>query len=119
MIFRSVDSTLRKSTLNVDLGTPKWPKSVLLRKKRFFFLRPVSELIFSLKEFSLKVLPGNNHPLPGKILYVEKNDPKLTKNRFFGYGILTTFGKSHSSTRNIDNNYEKVSFAKNYFKNRL
>ena len=47
-------------------------------------------------------------------LYVEKNDLKVTKNRLFGYGILTTFGKSHFSTMKIENNYNKVYSAKNY-----
>ena len=60
-----------------------------------FFLRPARELIFSLKYSSLLVLTGKYHPRPGKNLYVEKNDHKVTKIRFFGHGLLTTFRKSH------------------------
>ena len=77
-----------------------------------FFLRPARELIFSLKYFYLIVLAGKCHPRPGKNSYVEKNDLKLTKNRFFGYGILTTFRKSHVSTKTIEKNYNKVYIAK-------
>ena len=84
-----------------------------------FFLRPASELIFSLKNSSLNVLTGNNHPNPGKKLYFEKNDLKVTKNRFFRYRILTTFRKSHFSTMNNENNYTKVYIAKNWIENRV
>ena len=79
-----------------------------------FFLRQARELIFSLKNSYLNVLTGKYHPCPGKKLYVEKNDLKVTKNRFFGYGILTTFRKSHFSTTTIENNYNKVYIAKFY-----
>ena len=57
-----------------------------------------------------------NHPRPGKILYVEKNDFKLTKNRFFGYEILTTFRKSHFSTMKKENNYSTNNIAKKTLK---
>ena len=65
-------------------------------------------LNFSIKYSSLNVLTRKNHPCSGKNLYVEKNDLKVTKNRVFGYGGLTTFRKSHFSTLNIENNYNKV-----------
>ena len=84
-----------------------------------FFLRPARELIFSLKNSYLNVLTGDYHPCPGKNLYVEENDLKLTKNRFFWYGILTTFRKSHFSTTTIGNNYTKVYIAKNYIEYRV
>ena len=54
-------------------------------------MKPARELTFSLKNSTLNLLTGNNHSCPGKNLYVEKNDLKMTKNRFFGYKILTTF----------------------------
>ena len=78
-----------------------------------FFLRPARELILALKYSYLNVLTGKCHPRPGKNLYVEKNDLKMTKNRFFEYEILSTFGKSHFSTMNIENNYNKVYIARN------
>ena len=61
-------------------------------------------------------LTASNHPRSKKILYVEKNDLKLSKNRFFGYGILTTFRNSYFSTINIENNYNKVYNARSYIK---
>ena len=57
------------------------------------------------------------YPRPRKSLYVEKIELKLTKNRIFGYGILTSFRKPCFSTMNIENNYNKVHIAKNYIKN--
>ena len=84
-----------------------------------FFLRTARELIFSLQYSYLNVLTVNNHPRPGKKLNVEKNDVKVTKNRFFGYGVLTTFRKSHFSTTTIKNNYDKVYIARNYIENRV
>ena len=81
-----------------------------------FFLRPARKLIFSLEHSFLSVLTGKHHFRPGKNLYVENNDLKMTKNRFFGYEILTTFRKSHFSTMNFENNYNKVYIAKNHFK---
>ena len=84
-----------------------------------FFLRQARELIFSLEHFFLNLLGGNYHPRPGKNLYVEKNDLKVTKNRFFGYRILTIFRKSHFLTMNIENNYIKVYGARNYIKYRV
>ena len=84
-----------------------------------FFLRPARELIVSLKYSYLNALTGKYHPRPGKNLYVEKNGLKVTKNRIFGHGILTTFGKSHFSTTNIENNYNKVYIARNYIKYRV
>ena len=81
-----------------------------------FFLRPARELIFSLQYFYLNLLTGNYHSGPRKNSCVEKNDLKLIKNRFFGHGILTTSRKSHFSTINIENNYNKVYIAKNYIK---
>ena len=83
------------------------------------FLRPARELNFSLKYSFSNVLTGKYHPCPEKILYVEKSDLKLTKNLFFGYGILSTFKKSHFLTINIGNNYNKVYIAANYFKYRV
>ena len=84
-----------------------------------FFLRPARELIFSLKYSSFNALIGKYHPRSGKNLCVEKNDLKVTKNRFFGYGILTTFRKSHFSTMNNENNYNNVYIANNYIKYRV
>ena len=86
-------------------------------KMNNFFLRPASELIFSLKYSSWEVITGKNHPRPEKKLYVEQNDLKMTKNRFLGFGFVTIFRKSHFSTMNIENNYKKVLFAKNYMDN--
>ena len=103
-----------------------WTQVVQNGQNRYFYgkldnvsLRPARELIFSLKNFYLNGLTGKYHSCPGKILYVEKNDLKVTKNRFFGYGILTAFGKSHFSTTNIKNNYNKVYIAKNYVQYRV
>ena len=84
-----------------------------------FFLRPARELILALKYSHLNVLTGKYHSRPGKILYVEKKDLKVTKDRFFRHGILSTFRKSHFSTMNIENNYNKVYIAKNYIENRV
>ena len=81
------------------------------KKIESLFFRSTTELIFSVKNFFLNTVTGNNHYCSGKNLYVEKNDLKLTKNRFFGYGILTTFRKSHFSTTNIETNYKKVNTA--------
>ena len=103
----------------MDPGNQKWPKSVLYRKLDNFFLRPATEFIFSLKYFYVIVLTGKCHSRPGKNLYVEKNDFKLTKNRFFGYEILTTLRKSHFSTMNIENNCNKVYNVKNYIGKRV
>ena len=89
------------------------------RKLNNFFLRPARELSLALKYSYLNVLTGKYHPRSGKNLYVEKNDLEVTKNRIFGYGILTTFRKSHFSTANIENNYNKVYIAKNYIKDRV
>ena len=75
--------------------------------------------MFSLKYSYLNVLRGKNHPCPGKKSYVEKNDLKVTKNRFFGDGNLTTFRKSHFPTMNIENNYNKVYIARNYIEYRV
>ena len=105
--------------LKVDPGSQKWPKSVLLPKIEYLFLKPTGELILSLKHSSLNVLTGKSHQRPGKNLYVWKNDLKVTKNRFFEYGIQTTFRKSHFSAMNIENNHNKVYNAKNYIKNRV
>ena len=84
-----------------------------------FFLRPARELILALKYSHLNVLTGKYHPRPGKNLYVEKNDLKVTKNRFFGHEILSTFRKSHFSTTTIENNYNKVYIARNYIEYRV
>ena len=43
----------------------------------------------------------------------------MTKNLFFGYENLTTFRKSHFSTMNIENNYNKVYIARNHIENRV
>ena len=59
---------------------------------------------------------GKKPPRPGKNLYVEKNDLKMTKKRFFGYGNLTTFRKSHFFIMKIGDNYNEVYIAKNYIK---
>ena len=59
------------------------------------------------------MLTENNHPRPEKNLYIEKNNLKITKNRFFGLGILTTFKKSLFLTMNVENNYNKVYIAEN------
>ena len=88
-------------------------------KSNNFLLRPARELILPLKYSSWNALTGKYHPRPEKNLYVEKNDLKVTKNRIFGYGILTTFRKSHFSTANIKNNYNKVYIAKNYIECRV
>ena len=103
-----------------------WTKVVKNGQNRYFcgklnnfFLRPARELIFSLKDFYLKVLTGKDHPRPGKILYVEKSDLKVTKNRFFTQGILTTFRELHFSTTTIENNYNKVYIAKNHIEYRV
>ena len=82
-------------------------------------MRPARELIFSLKYSYLNVLTGKYHPRYGKILYFEKIDLKVTKNRFFGYEKLTTFRKSRFSTTNIGNHYNKVYITKNYIKYRV
>ena len=57
--------------------------------------------------------------MPWKNSYVEKNDLKMTKNRFFGYEFLTTFSKSHFWTMNIENNYDKKYTVKNYIRGRV
>ena len=80
--------------------------------RKNFLLRPAKELILPLKYSSWNALTGKYHPRPEKNLYVEKNDLKVTKNRIFGYGILTTFRKLHFSTANIKNNYNKVTLTK-------
>ena len=72
--------------------------------------------MFSLEDSSSNMLTGNDHPSSGKILYVEEKDLKLTKNQFSGYGILTIHRKSHFSTMEIGNNYNKVYIARNYTK---
>ena len=84
-----------------------------------FFLRPARELILALKYSYLNMLTGKYHPRPGKKSYIEKNDLKVTKNRFFRHGILSTFRKSHFSTMNIENNYNKVYIAKNCIEYRV
>ena len=89
------------------------------RKWNNFFLRPARELIFSLKYSYLNVLTGKNHPRPGKKSYVEENDLKVTKNRFFGHEILITFRKPHFSTMKIKINYNKVYIARNYIEYRV
>ena len=110
--YRNFVCTLRKSTLKVDPGSQKWPKSVLLRKFEKLFLTPAKELVFSLKNFYLTVLTGKYHPRPGKNLHVEKNELKMTKNRFFGHGILTTFRESHFSTTKIEKTLTKYTLPK-------
>ena len=65
------------------------------------------------------IVTGKYHPGPGKDLYVEKNDLKMTKNRIFGIGFLTTFRKSRFRITNIKNNSIKVYSAKNYVENRV
>ena len=82
-------------------------------------MRPTRELIFSLRYSSLIVLLGKNHSYHAKKLYVEKNDLKMTKNRILGHGVLTTFRKSHFSIMNIENNFNKVSIAKNNIENHV
>ena len=84
-----------------------------------FFLRPARELIFSLKYSCLNVLTGKNHPCSGKILYVEKKDLKVTKNRFFGIGILRTFRKSHFSIKNTEIKYKSLHCQKLHQKSRV
>ena len=84
-----------------------------------FFSRPASELVFSLKYSSLKSLTGKYHPRPGKNLFVEKKDLKMAESRFFGYGNLTTFRKSHFSSKNDESIYNKVYIAGNYNENRV
>ena len=84
-----------------------------------FFSRPASELIFSLKYSSLNALTGKYHPRPGKNLFVEKKDLKVTKNQFFGSGFLTAFTKSLFSSINIEKNYNKVYIARKYIENRV
>ena len=84
-----------------------------------FFLRPARELIFALKYSYLNVVTGKYHPRPRKKSYVEKNDLKLTKNRFLRQEILSTFRKPHFLTTNIENNYNKVYIAKNYIEHRV
>ena len=88
-------------------------------EKSITFLRPATELIFSFNYFYLNTLTGKYHFRPGKNLYDEKNALKMTKNRFFGHGILTTFRKLHFSTTSVENNYNKVYNAKNYNKNHV
>ena len=84
-----------------------------------FFLKPARDLIFSLRNFYSNVLTGKYHPQPGKNLYVEKNDLKVTKSRLFGYGNLTTFRKSHFLTAEFENNYNRVYIVKNYIGHRV
>ena len=79
-------------------------------------MRPARELIFSLKYSYLNALTGKYHPRLGKNLYVEKNGLKLTKNRLFGYGILTTFRKSHFLTTNNENKITKYTLPKTTLK---
>ena len=62
-----------------QLRPGNWPYSCR-QLKNFFGTR---EFILSLKYSSLNVLTENNHSRSGKILYVEKNNLKLTKNRIF------------------------------------
>ena len=76
-------------------------------KKNNFLLRAVTQLISPLKYSFLNVLTGNNHPRRGKNLQVENNDLKMTKNRLLEYDILTTGGKSHFLTMNVENIYNK------------
>ena len=111
--------TLRKSTLKWTQVVENGQNRYFCGKLNNFFFRPARELIFSLKYFYLDLLTGKYHSRPGKNLYVEKNDLKLTKNRFFTQGILSTSRKSHFSTINTRNNCNKVNNAKNYVKYRV
>ena len=102
-----------------------WTQLVKSGQNRYFrgklnnlHLIPARELIFSLKYSSWNVLTGNKHHRSGKNLYVDKNDLKLTKNRFSGYGILTTFRQLHFSTTNIEKIYEKVYIGKYWIESR-
>ena len=96
MIFRNFASMLRNSTLKWDLGS----QNRYLCKLNNVLLRPTRELIFSLKESSLNVLTEDNRL--GKNSYVEKNDLKAIKKRFFGYGNLTVCRQKH-----LDHEYRK------------
>ena len=66
--------------MNVDLGSQKWPKWVLLRKIKQLFLRPARKL--NLKYFSSKVFTGNNHSRQGKIYTLRKMTSKWPKINF-------------------------------------
>ena len=65
------------------------------------------------------MLTGKHNLFPGKNLKVEKNDLKMTKNRFFGFETLTTFRHSYFSTITFEINYNKVYNARNYKKSRV
>ena len=58
--------------MNVDLGSQKKPKTVLLREIEKLFLGPARELIFSIKYSTLVVLTRNNHPALEKVIRIEK-----------------------------------------------
>ena len=59
------------------------------------------------------------NPVLGKIYTLKKKDLEVTKNRLFEYGILTTFRKSHFSTMNSENTYNKVYKSKIYIEYRV
>ena len=82
-IFLTFACTLRKSFLRVDPGSQKLPNLVILQQKEKLSVKPARQLIFSLKNLPSIVLTGNCHIYPGKNSNVEKNDLKVTKNRFF------------------------------------
>ena len=109
------ENWLRMWTLVVKFGQNQY----FCGKLNNLFLRPARELILSLKFFHWIVLTGTNLSRSGKNLYFEKNDLKMTKSRFFGYGILTTFTKTHFSTVKIEKKYNKVYIAKNYVEDRV
>ena len=110
---------VEKIDFEVGPRQSKMAKKYFCGKLKNVFVGPARDFIFKLNDFSLDKLTGNNNPRPEKILYVEKNDLKFTKNWFFGYGILTTLRKSLFSTMNNENNYNKVYNVRNYSRFRV
>ena len=100
---------LRKSTLNLDPGSQKWPNLVFLQKIEQLFLRPTRELIFSFKKLLLECTNRKKHPRKEKNHTLRKmtsNWPKidfsdnefwlLSENRIFRQRILKiTITKVH------------------------
>ena len=72
---------------------PKKLKLVALLETKQKVFRPSRELKISLSFFT--VLTGQKYSGAWKNSYIEKKDLKLTKNRPYGYGNLTTCRKLH------------------------
>ena len=116
---RNCWKVLLQVCLKIELeGGPTKPKNKKIctfEKKRITFCwDQLEKSPLHQKNLTSKILTGKKLLLPWEKYYpLRKKELKVTKKRFFGYGILTTCRKSLSPAMTIENKYNTVINARN------